>query len=129
MTLAIAGQKYRGSFLRRAARALLVALACGTGAFRLATDALAAGPSDKLASHTVTIEGVAYQPAALIVKRGDTVVWVNNDPFPHTVTASGAFDSHAISAGASWKYVARKPGIFPYICTLHPNMKGTLTVR
>ena len=65
----------------------------------------------------------------LVVKRGDTVVWVNKDPFPHTVTAAGAFDSHDIPAGASWKYVARKPGDFAYICTLHPNMKGTLTVQ
>ena len=99
------------------------------GSVLFGSRALAAGPADKPASHTVTIEGVAYQPAVLVVKRGDTVVWVNKDPFPHTVTASGAFDSHDIPAGATWKYVARNAGNFPYICTLHPNMKGTLTVQ
>jgi plastocyanin len=79
--------------------------------------------------HTVIIEGVKYEPEALTVKRGDTVVWVNKDPFPHTVTAAGVFDSHSIAAGASWKYVVRKAGEYAYTCALHPNMKGTLKVE
>jgi plastocyanin len=81
------------------------------------------------ATHTVVIEGTNYAPATLTVKRGDTVVWMNKDPFPHTVTSKGLFDSHAIAAGRSWKYAPRKAGEFPYICTLHPNMKGTLKVE
>jgi plastocyanin len=75
------------------------------------------------------MDGVSYAPAALIVKRGDTVVWRNKDPFPHTVTAPGKFDSGSIAASRSWKLVARKPGVYPYLCTLHPNMQGTLTVE
>jgi plastocyanin len=74
-------------------------------------------------------EGVAYQPAAILVKRGDTVVWVNKDPFPHTVTAAGVFDSDDIAAGASWSYVASKTGTYSYLCSLHPTMKATLTVQ
>ena len=79
--------------------------------------------------HTVTIDGLKYEPAALSVARGDTVVWVNKDPFPHTVTAKGAFDSREIAAGKSWKYTPRTAGMFDYVCSLHPNMKGTLTVK
>lgn len=100
-----------------AALVCAAALACAGGAF-------AAG-----ATHTVVIEGVKYEPGALTVNRGDTVVWMNKDPFPHTVTANAAFDSHDIAAGKSWKYTARKPGEYAYVCTLHPNMKGTLTVK
>jgi plastocyanin len=92
-------------------------LACAGGV-------LAAG-----ATHTIVIEGVKYEPETLTVNRGDTIVWVNKDPFPHTVTAKGAFDSHDIAAGKSWKYTARKAGEYAYVCTLHPNMKGTLTVK
>ena len=65
----------------------------------------------------------------MTAKRGDTIVWVNKDPFPHTATAKGVFDSHEIAAGKSWKYTPRKAGEYAYICTLHSNMKGTLKVE
>jgi len=80
------------------------------------------------AKHTVVIEAVKYDPPTLTVKRGDAVTWVNRDPYPHTVTAQGAFDSKEIAADGKWTYVARKAGRYDYICTLHPNMKGTLVV-
>jgi len=79
--------------------------------------------------HIVVIEGVMYAPDTLTIKRGERVKWVNKDPFPHTVTASGAFDSHSIAAGGAWTYVARKAGDYAYACTLHPNMKGVLHVQ
>ncbi len=79
--------------------------------------------------HVVLIDGTSYQPQKISVNAGDTVVWTNKDPFPHTVTAKGAFDSKDIAAGASWRHVMRKPGTYDYICTYHPNMKGTVEVR
>ncbi len=79
--------------------------------------------------HQVSIEALAYHPAALTVKRGDVVVWTNNDPYPHTVTDTGAFDSKSIAPGATWRYTASKTGDFPYTCTFHPNMKGILRVE
>jgi plastocyanin len=37
----------------------------------------------------------------MIVKAGDTVVWVNKDPFPHTVTSqAGGCDSPEIVPGS-----------------------------
>jgi len=82
------------------------------------------------ATHTVAIDSTSFAPATLTVKRGDRVVWKNADPFPHTATASNkAFDSKAIAAGASWSWVAAKPGRFDYVCTFHPNMKATLVVE
>ena len=95
----------------------------------LCFDAAAIDDAVAATTHTVVIEGVKYEPESLTVKRGDTVVWVNKDPFPHTVTSKGAFDSHDIAAGKSWKYTATKAGEFAYVCTLHPNMKGTLSVK
>ena len=90
----------------------------------------AALPAGRAATHTVVIEATSYKPLALEVKRGDTVVWVNKDPFPHTATATakGGFDSGSIAAGASWKRVFAKPGDYSYICTFHPNMKATVHV-
>lgn len=62
--------------------------------------------------------------------RGDRIVWTNKDPFPHTVTAdTKLFDSHSIAPGASWSYVAKRPGEYAYSCTLHPTMKGKIIVK
>jgi len=79
--------------------------------------------------HLVAIDGVKFEPAAITVRPGDTVAWSNKDPFPHTVTDRGVFDSKEIAPGKTWKWTARKPGVYDYVCTLHPNMKGTITVK
>jgi plastocyanin len=83
-------------------------------------------------SHTriVTIEGMQFNPQELTVHRGDRVIWMNKDLFPHTVTAATkAFDSRSIAANASWSYATSKPGEYSYGCTFHPTMKGKITVQ
>jgi plastocyanin len=81
-------------------------------------------------THTVIVEAMRFVPETLTVQRGDRVVWVNKDLFPHTATATGgAFDSRNIGANASWTYVAREPGRYAYLCSLHTTMTGTLTVQ
>jgi plastocyanin len=101
--------------------------------FVLAASALAApagaAAADGARTHEVGIQGLLYGPATLKVRRGDTVVWTNKDPFPHTATAPGVFDSGVIAAGKSWRFTARRAGTYPYVCTLHSNMKGTLEVE
>ena len=81
-------------------------------------------------THTVTIEGMRFQPESLTVARGDTVMWVNKDLVPHTATSdAGSFDSQIIQADQSWRFTAKKKGEFPYICTFHPTMKAALRVK
>ena len=61
---------------------------------------LAAGERPESKTHTVTIEGMRFQPERLTVARGDTVVWVNKDLVPHTATSeAGGFDSQDNSGG------------------------------
>jgi len=85
--------------------------------------------ADRVRTHEVVIQGLLYVPETLTVRPGDVVVWINKDPFPHTVTAAGAFDSGSIAAGKSWRFTAKKAGTYPYLCTLHTTMKGTLRVE
>ncbi len=81
-------------------------------------------------THTVIVEAMRFVPEVLTVQRGDRVVWVNKDLFPHTATANaGTFDSGSMAPSASWTYVAREPGRHRYLCSLHPTMTGTLTVQ
>jgi plastocyanin len=97
----------------------------------VAVAALAASPAAAAAgrTHEVAIKALAYVPQTLSVKPGDVVVWTNQDPFPHTVTAPGGFDSGSIAPGKSWRYKVKRAGTHPYVCTLHSNMKGTLQVE
>lgn len=100
-------------------------LAAGAAAALIASRAQ---PSRAGSSHTVAIDAFEFKPGTLTVRRGDTIVWRNDDPVPHTVTARGAFDSGSIDAGASWKHVAAATGTFDYVCAFHPTMKGRLIV-
>jgi plastocyanin len=101
---------------------LAAALLCGA--------LLSAPAAGKAKTHVVLIDGTQYAPARIEVAVGDTVVWKNRDPFPHTVTAQdGSFDSHPIGADRSWKLKVRRAGVLPYICTLHPNMKGEIVAK
>jgi plastocyanin len=90
----------------------------------------AAGRERKPVTHTVTIEATRYQPARLTIRAGDTVVWVNKDYIPHTVTAAGGrFDSQILAAGASWRHTLKAKGAFAYACAFHPTMTGTVDVE
>jgi plastocyanin len=83
------------------------------------------------AVHTVVIEGMRFIPETLEVRPGDTVVWRNRDPFPHTATAdaAGGPASPPIAAGATWSFKAAKRGRYSYLCTRHRTMKAQLVVR
>jgi plastocyanin len=86
--------------------------------------------SVKPTTYTVTVDATRFQPDVLRIKPGDVVVWVNKDFFPHTATSKAAgFDSGAVATGRSWSHTFEKSGEFPYTCTLHPTMKGTIRVR
>ena len=79
----------------------------------------------------MVIENVTFSPADLQVRPGMQVTVVNRDSAAHTVTATGdkAFDTGNITGGATVTFTAPPtPGSYSYVCTLHPNMKGTLTV-
>ncbi len=81
-------------------------------------------------THTVIIEGTAFTPDTLKMAAGDTVQWVNKDPFPHTATSTGgAFDSKTIDVEKSWKVRLAKKGEYDYVCALHPTMKARLIVE
>ncbi|HET7767037.1 MAG TPA: cupredoxin family copper-binding protein [Burkholderiales bacterium] len=87
--------------------------------------ALAAGKT-----HAVRIEGMKFVPERLEVAAGDTVIWTNRDLVPHTVTASGArVESGVLAPNRSFRFVAKKKGEMPYICRLHPVMKGVVVVK
>ncbi|HEY4561887.1 MAG TPA: cupredoxin family copper-binding protein, partial [Thermoanaerobaculia bacterium] len=83
----------------------------------------------KAASASVTMGDFFFSPASVTVAVGDTVTWHNTGQAPHTATANdGSFDTGTINAGGSGSHTFSSAGTFSYICTIHPNMKGTVRV-
>ncbi len=78
----------------------------------------------------VSMKDIKYIPMELTAKVNQTVVWTNNDTFPHTVTATDGedFDSGNVDAGGTFEYKLDKVGEIAYVCTIHPNQKGSITV-
>jgi plastocyanin len=99
-------------------------------ALAMHADFASANPPSSAASrtHTVTIENMVYAPASLTVHKGERVVWLNKDMFPHTATGAG-LDSGTIAVNGSWSYVAATPGDYAYGCAFHPAMHGRLRVQ
>jgi plastocyanin len=99
---------------------------------RPAPPVVAAGEPAASGGDTVRagMQQLAYAPAQLEVRVGTTVVWTNDAPLAHTVTADDAsFDSGLIDAGKRWSYTFTRAGRFPFHCTPHPFMKGVVVVR
>ena len=93
--------------------------------------ALAAVAGTALAAdHAVGISGFAFSPATVTVAVGDTVTWTNADQVPHTATAdAGAFDTGTLDNGGSNTVTFSTAGTFPYHCSVHPQMTGTVVVE
>ncbi len=76
----------------------------------------------------------AFDPNPVQTKAGGTVTWTNDDSTPHTVTSGqdskpdGKFDSGILDQGKSFSFTFEQAGEYPYFCTLHPNMVGTVSV-
>ena len=64
------------------------------------------------------------------VAAGTTVTWHNGDGEPHTVVSTdGLFRSAAIDTGETFSFKFVKPGTYKYVCTIHPRMSATVTVK
>jgi len=84
-----------------------------------------------VSANKVTIINFAFNPANITVKVGSIVRWVNGDTVPHRIQ----FDDEHITASFilapsdSWSQKFDEPGIYPYICLIHPEMHGTVIVE
>lgn len=98
---------------------------------RLAVSALAFGLA-AVPAHAETIqiaiENLAFAPAEVSAKVGDTIEWVNKDVFAHTATArNGDFNVNQ-PPKKTVTSVLKKQGTVEYYCRFHPNMKGVLKI-
>jgi plastocyanin len=118
------------------AAAALVAAACGGGGgypSSPTTNPPPAGGSTSTGS-TISIPSSdgygnsSFAPGNLTVNAGATVTWSNRDTVAHT-TASGTLWSATMQPGESFSRTFADRGTFPYRCTIHAGMSGTVTVQ
>lgn len=71
-----------------------------------------------------------FSPMVLTVPPGTTVTWKNSDDEPHLVVSlDGKFRSQALDQNETFSSQFDKPGTYKYICSIHPQMKGTIIVK
>ena len=109
---------------------LLVAHEAGSGE---AAAQPTAGPPQ--GADKVPIKNFLFEPEAITVAAGTKITFTNLDSAPHTATsgpspnADGVFDTGTLKKGERKSVTVTKTGTFAYYCTIHPFMKGTVTVK
>ena len=82
------------------------------------------------ADSAVTIANFAFSPATVTIQVGDSVTWTNEDSTPHTATAEGgSFDTGQLANGDSESVTFDTAGTFAYVCSIHPQMTGSVVVE
>jgi plastocyanin len=118
-----------------ASAALAAMLGCGGGDAQERT--AQATPSPTAAAEMpapkqdlVTIEGYEFRPKRLTVQVGERVTWVDKDAANHTVTFEGGpGDLGNVDPNERVSTKFSSPGTYSYVCTYHPNMRGTVVVK
>ncbi len=102
----------------------------GGGAASTSTTEGGAAAGSGSGGHTIVIKNFEFSPSTLTVSPGTTVTVTNDDGVTHTLTAlGGKFDSGDVGPGQSKTFTApAAAGSYPYDCTIHTFMKGTLVV-
>jgi plastocyanin len=92
---------------------------------------LAAGNSPASSAgheYSVSIANMAYGPVPSGLRVGDSILWVNKDSVPHTVTARDHSFDLRIGPGQRGRLDLTKAGTFQVYCIFHAPMRTTLTV-
>lgn len=78
----------------------------------------------------VSIRNYQFDPASLIIKKGQTVAWTNYDAAPHVIAgdADGWVAGPAMKQGDTYSHTFDTVGTFAYHCAIHPGMRGTIVV-
>jgi plastocyanin len=87
------------------------------------------GTTTPAAKATIHLAGRRFDPSAVTVRAGAVVTFRNDDDRDHTASSrDGAFDTGILAAGSSEAVTLTTPGSYRYLCLIHPEMTGTITV-
>ena len=79
---------------------------------------------------SITIDNFAFAPPDLTITAGTAVTWKNQDGEVHRVKDDhNRFSSAALDTDDSFSHTFATPGIYHYICSIHPYMVGKIVVK
>jgi plastocyanin len=120
----------------------MIVASCSSAAAATPSSAPAASPSPAASppasaattpaaqGSTISIRNFSFSPVSLSVPVGATVSWSNLDGEPHTVKSiDELFRSGALDQNDSFSFKFDKPGTYRYVCSIHPQMVGTVVVK
>lgn len=88
------------------------------------------GPTGPSTTNQISVLDASFSPSATTVAPGTTVTWTWNTPVTHNVTFTNAsLGASADKSSGTYSKLFPTAGSFPYGCTLHPGMNGTITVQ
>jgi plastocyanin len=82
--------------------------------------------------YVITQKGVTFSPRSLILNRGDTVQFFNDDDLLHHAYVEADkfnFDAGDQMPGTRKNVTFAVPGTFNVLCGIHPRMKLVVTVK
>jgi plastocyanin len=83
------------------------------------------------ATKTVSLGDNFFSPKSLSISKGTVVKWVWKGKAPHNVTVTkgpAKFHSATQSKG-TYSHTFTKSGAYTIVCTIHPGMTSTITVK
>ena len=82
------------------------------------------------ATAEVKVDNFSFGPATLTVAVGTTVTWANRDDIPHTIVSTEkAFKSKVLDTDEKFSFTFDKAGTYPYFCSIHPKITGSVVVQ
>ena len=76
----------------------------------------------------VNVDKLAFTPAEISARVGDTIEWVNADFLAHTATARSKEWDVMILPNKTGRVTLKRAGSIDYYCRFHPNMSGRISV-
>src|SRR5437016_1763795 len=78
----------------------------------------------------VRVDNFSFGPGTLAVAVGTTVTWTNRDDIPHTIVSTEkVFKSKVLDTDEKFSFTFSKAGTYPYFCSIHPKMTGSVVVQ
>ena len=95
---------------------------------------LRASAQDSAAGHIIRLRSIEFNPDRLRVQVGDTLTFINQDPFKHDVYIVRTADpnvviypANTLMPGDTIVIPFREQGLFTVYCTIHGGMKGKIS--